>query len=329
MNKLSTHVVRFLLLTAALLASTLAGAQSSAPFPSRPIRWIVDFPAGGISDILARLVGQKLSEAWGVPVVVDNKPGANGIIANSATAMAAPDGYTIGLVSTPLAINSALRKDLPFDARKNLIPVALLATTPNVLIANTQLGVKTLQGLVDSARGHPGGLNYASVGVGSSPHISAEMLKKATGLKATHVPYKGSGQALLDLIEGRSDFMFVNLPSALPHIRAGKVVVLGVADDKRNPVVPDAPTLIEAGLPEFISIGWYGAVAPAGVSMEIVQRFNTEINRILQLPDVREKIISLGAEPGALGLADFTAFVDRDMQRWARAVHDTGVTISN
>ncbi len=320
------------LLGAAVSMGLVLPAQAQAPgggFPSRPIRWIVDYPAGGISDILARQVGQKLSEAWGVPVVVDNKPGANGIIAYNDIAKSLPDGYTIGLASTPLALNPSLRKDLPFDTRKDIAPLALMAVTPNVLIANPQTGVKSLRDLLALAKGRPNGLDYASVGIGSSPHLSAEMLKKAAGIRATHVPYNGSGPALVDLIAGRTDFMFVNLPSALPNIRSGKVVLLGVADEKRSPVVPDAPTLIEGGLPDFISIGWYGAVAPAGMPAEIVQRYNAEINRILRLPDVREKIVSLGAEPGALGVADYNSFIDRDMQRWARAVKETGASVSN
>ncbi|MES2185662.1 MAG: tripartite tricarboxylate transporter substrate binding protein [Pseudomonadota bacterium] len=313
----------------AVLASLGVQAQAPGGFPSRPIRWIVDYPAGGISDILARQVGQKLSESWGVPVVVDNKPGANGIIAYEAVAKAPPDGYTIGLASTPLALNPALRKDLPFDTRKDIAPLALMAVTPNVLVANSLIQVKTLQDLLALAKSRPRGLDYASVGIGSSPHLSSEMLKKAAGIQATHVPYNGSGPALLDLIAGRTDFMFVNLPSALPNIRSGKVVLLGVADDKRSPVLPDAPTMIEGGLPDFISIGWYGAVAPAGMPADIVQRYNAEINRILRLPEVREKILSLGAEPGALSVAGYQAFFDKDMQRWARAVKDTGATVNN
>jgi tripartite-type tricarboxylate transporter receptor subunit TctC len=306
------------------------GAQAQAPgFPSKPIRWIVDYPAGGISDILARQVGQKLSESWGVPVVVDNKPGANGIIAYEAIAKAPPDGYTIGLASTPLALNPSLRKDLPFDTKKDISPLALMAETPNVLIANNLIQVKNLKDLLAVGKLRPAGLDYASVGIGSSPHLSAEMLKKATGLKATHVPYNGSGPALVDLIAGRSDFMFVNLPAALPHIRSGKVVVLGVGDERRSPVLPDVPTMIEAGVPDFVSIGWYGAVAPTGLPPELIRRYNVEINRILKLPEVREKIESLGAEPGNLDVPGYAAFIDKDIQRWARAVKDTGATVNN
>jgi tripartite-type tricarboxylate transporter receptor subunit TctC len=312
-----------------LLAAVLSfGAQAQA-FPSKPIRFIVDYPAGGISDILARQVGQKLSESWGVPVVVENRPGANGIIAYTAMAKALPDGYTIGFASTPLALNPSLHKDLTFDTRKDIAPLALVAQTPNVLIANPNLGVKSVKDLSAAANSRPKGLDYASVGIGSSPHLSAEMLKKAIGLKATHVPYNGSGPALVDLLSGRIDFMFVNLPSALPHIRSGKVVALGVADDRRSTLLPDTPTMIEAGVPDFISIGWYGVVAPGGMPQELVRRYSTEINRILKLPDVRAKIESLGAEPGALDAPQFADFIDKDTQRWAKAVKETHVTVSN
>ena len=322
-------VERFAFFLIAAAVSLGAQAQTLGVFPAKPIRWIVDYPAGGISDILARQVGQKLAEAWGVPVVFDNKPGANGIIAYTAIAKAVPDGYTIGLASTPLALNPSLRKDLPFDTQKDIAPLALMAQTPNVLIANTIIQVRTVNDLVALSKTRSAGLDYASVGIGSSPHLSAEMLKKATGIKATHVPYNGSGPALVDLIAGRSDFMFVNLPAALPHIRSGKVVVLGVADERRSPVLPDVPTMIEAGVPDFVSIGWYGAVAPVGLPPELVRRYNTEINRILKLPEVREKIESLGAEPGALEVPGYTVFIDKDIRRWAKAVKDTGATVNN
>jgi tripartite-type tricarboxylate transporter receptor subunit TctC len=311
-----------------LAALVSVGAQAQA-FPSKPIRFIVDYPAGGTSDILARQVGQKLSESWNVPVVVENRPGANGIIAYTAMAKAAPDGYTIGFASTPLALNPSLHKDLTFDTRKDIAPLALVAQTPNVLIANPMLGVKSLKDLSAAANSRPKGLDYASVGIGSSPHLSSEMLKKAIGLKATHVPYNGSGPALVDLLSGRIDFMFVNLPSALPHIRSGKVVALGVADDRRSTLLPDTPTMIEAGVPDFISIGWYGVVAPGGMPQELVRRYSAEINRILKLPDVRAKIESLGAEPGALDASQFADFIDKDTQRWAKAVKETHVTVSN
>jgi tripartite-type tricarboxylate transporter receptor subunit TctC len=311
------------------LAALVSFGAQAQPFPSKPIRFIVDYPAGGISDILARQVGQKLSESWGVPVVVENKPGANGIIAYTAVAKAPPDGYTIGFASTPLALNPSLHKDLTFDTRKDIAPLALVAQTPNVLIANPMLGVKSLKDLSAAANSRPRGLDYASVGIGSSPHLSAEMLKKAIALKATHVPYNGSGPALVDLLSGRIDFMFVNLPSALPHIRSGKVVALGVADDRRSTLLPDTPTMIEAGVPDFISIGWYGVVAPGGMPQELVRRYSAEINRILKLPDVRAKSESIGAEPGALDAAQFADFIDKDTQRWAKAVKETHVTVSN
>ncbi|HTK01823.1 MAG TPA: tripartite tricarboxylate transporter substrate binding protein [Bordetella sp.] len=320
---------RVVLFFMALAMATAAWAQAPGKFPTKPIHWIVDYPAGGLSDILARQVGQKLTEAWGVPVIVDNRPGANGIIAYDLIAKAAPDGYTIGLASTPLALNPSLRDNLPFNAKKDFVPLALMAQTPNVLIANPQINVKTVKDLIDLAKTRHNGLDYASVGPGSSPHLSSEMLKKDTGLNATHVPYNGSGPALVDLIAGRVDFMFVNLPAALPQIRNGKVVVLGVADERRSPLLPDTPTLIETGIPDFISIGWYGAVAPAGMPPELVARYNTEINRILKLPDVREKIESFGAEPGNMNPAQYAAFIDKDTQRWAKIVKDTGASANN
>lgn len=311
--------------------SVVLSAQTRADdkFPTKTITWIVDFPAGGISDTLARRVGQKLSEAWNVPVIVDNKPKANGVIAYEAVARAQPDGYTIGLVSTPLALAPSLRAKLPFEARNSFAPLAMIAESPNVLIANAQLQVKTVPDLLNLAKTRATELNYASVGVGSSPHMTAEMLKAATGMKATHIPYNGSGPALIDLTAGRVDFMFVNLLSAIPHVRSGTVVALGVSDVRRTPLLPDAPTMIEAGIPDFLSIGWYGVMAPAGLSPEIAARYNAEINRILEMPDVRETIAALGAQPASKSIGEFTAFFDQDIQHWAKVVKDTGVRIDN
>ncbi len=312
-----------------LACGTLTLAQSPPTFPSKPIHWIVDYPAGGLSDILARTVGQKLSEAWSTPVVVDNRPGANGMIAYEQVAKSVPDGYTLGLVSTPFALNLSLYASVAYNTQKDFAPVSLIAATPNVLVCSPRLPVKNVKDLIALAKAKPGTLNYASVGIGSSPHLSAELFKRMAAIEMVHVPYNGSGPALTDLIGGRTDLMFVNLPAALPHIRTGKLTLLAVAGAIRSAVVPEAPTMIESGLPGFVSIGWYGAVLPAGVPSELVARYAAEIARIVRLPEVRERILALGAEARAMTPAEYTAYINEEISRWGKIVRESGARATN
>jgi tripartite-type tricarboxylate transporter receptor subunit TctC len=310
----------------------LAGAipvQAQTVFPSRPIRWVVDFPAGGTSDTVARIVGQKLGDAWNTQVTVENLPGANGIVAAEQLARARPDGYTIGLISTTFTLNPSLYKNLSYNPRRDFTPIALMAVAPNVLVVNADLPVKSVQDLIALAKQKPNTLNYASVGNGSSPHLLAEMLKGASGMTAIHIPYLGSGPALDDLIAGRADFMFVNLSNALPSIRAGKVNILAVGGDRRSTLLAGTPTMVEAGLADFISVRWYGVAGPAGLPLELVRRYNTAINLILAQPDVRERIESLGADTRAMSPAQFVDFINKDAQRWSRAVKHSNAGVGN
>ncbi|HEY9281437.1 MAG TPA: tripartite tricarboxylate transporter substrate binding protein [Eoetvoesiella sp.] len=276
---------------------------------------------------MARTIGQELSQSWGTSVIVENRPGANGIIGARLVFNAMPDGYSIGLVSTPFAINPSLRNDLPYDTHKDFTPLALASLAPNVLVVNPTLNVRSLQELISLAKSKPSALNFASVGVGSSPHLSSEMLNAAAKIQTTHVPYTGSGPALMDLIAGRVDYMFVNLPAALPHVRSGKVKILGVAGERRSPVLPEVPTIIEGGIPDFISVGWYGVMGPAGLSPKIAQQYNTEINRILQLPNLQALMQEQGAEVASLTPSQFADFIKTDSQRWAKAVKDSGTVV--
>jgi tripartite-type tricarboxylate transporter receptor subunit TctC len=312
-----------------LLSAFVSTGFAQAPVASnKPIRWIVDFPAGGVSDTLARIVAQKLNAAWEVPIVVDNRSGANGIIAYEAVAKAPSDGHTLGLISTGFALNVSLQPSLPYSVR-DFAPISLIATRPNVLITNPGVPVASVKDLIALAKRRPGMLNYASVGIGSSPHLSAEMFKKQAGLEVVHVPYKGSGAALTDLIVGRIDLMFLTLPAVLPHINAGKLKVLGVTDTRRSAVLPKVPTMAEVGLPELVVIGWYGVATQAGVARETVSRYNAEINRILALPDVRERIARLGAEVRVLSPSEFASFIREDVARGAKAIKDSGTTVTN
>jgi len=316
------------LIVASLLAVCAAPTlvQGQAQFPSKPIRWIVDFPAGGVSDTLARIVAQPLAESWRATIVVDNRPGANGIIANGLLSKSAPDGYTAGLISTGFALNFSLQPSLGYTVR-DFTPVSLIATRPNALIVKPGLPAKNVKELIALAKQKAGALNYASVGIGSSPHLSAEMFKAAAGLDIVHVPYKGSGPALTDLIAGRVDMMFLTLPAALPHITSGKLQILAVTDTRRSPVLPNVPTTVESGLPGLIVIGWYGVALPAGVPAPIVQRYSSDINRILGQQTVRDRIASQGAEVRVLSAAEFATFINEDIARGAKAVKDSGTRV--
>jgi len=312
----------------ALTAWTAAAfGQSPAAFPSKPIRLIVDFPAGGTSDILARTIGQKLQEAWGQPVVAENRVGANGIIANEALAKAAPDGYTIGIISSSLAINLNLYPSLPFNTLTDIVPITLIASTPNVLVVNATSGFKSVNDLVAAAKAKPGALNYASGGVGGSAHLAAEMFKRSAGIDLVHVPYNGMNPALADLMGGRIDLMFAVLPVALGHIKSGKMTMLAVADRNRSPMFPQVPTMSEAGVPNFVSTAWYAVAAPAGVPRELLDRYSVEIARILKLPDVRERIASLGAEPRPMAPAETSAFVKDEIARYVQVIRDSGAKL--
>jgi tripartite-type tricarboxylate transporter receptor subunit TctC len=251
------------------------------------------------------------------------------MIAYEQVAKSAPDGYTLGLISTPFALNLSLNPALPYNTQRDFAPISLIASTPNVLVCNPRLPVKSVKDLVALARAKPGTLNYASVGIGSSPHLSAELFKRMAAVDMVHVPYNGSGPALTDLVGGRIDLMFVNLPAALPHVRAGKLTLLAVAGEKRSALVPEAPTMMEAGLAGFVSIGWYGAVTQAGVAPQVVSRYAAEIARIVNLPDVRERVLALGAEARAMTPAEFTAYINEEIGRWGKIVKESGARATN
>jgi tripartite-type tricarboxylate transporter receptor subunit TctC len=320
--------MRTLLLGLALSLAVCNAHAQIAGGGRKPIRFIVDFPAGGVSDTMARIIAQRLTAVWDVPVVVDNRSGANGIIAYEAVAKAPPDGHTLGLISTGFALNVSLRSSLPY-AVSDFAPVSLIATRPNVLITHPAVPAASVKELVALAKRRPGVLNYASVGIGSSPHLSGEMFKKQAHVDIVHVPYKGSGAALTDLMVGRVDLMFLTLPAALPHINAGKLRALAVTDTRRSPVLPQVPTTPEIGLPELIVIGWYGVATQAAVPAETVSRYNAEINRMLAQPDVRERIAHLGAEVRIMSPSEFAAFIREDVARGAKAIKDSGTSVTN
>ena len=305
--------------------ATVASAQS---YPNRTIRLVVPFPAAGTTDILARAAAQKLTEAFGQSVVVDNRPGAAGNIGSDLVAKSAPDGYTLlmGTVGTH-AINPSLYSKMPYDHVKDFAPVVLVAGVPNVLVVNPALPVNSVADLIKLAKDKPGQINFASSGSGTSIHLSGELFKTMAGVDITHVPYKGSSPALIDLIGGQVQIMFDNLPSALPQIKAGKLRAIAVTSLKRAPVLPDVPTISESGLPGFEASSWFGVLAPAGTPAPIVARINAEVNKWLQSADARERLLSQGAEAAGGTPEQFAYHIRAESEKWAKVVKASGAKV--
>ena len=275
------------------------------------------------------MLGQKLTEAWGQQVVVDNRPGAGAIVGVEAIAKAAPDGYTVGIADTgPLAINPALYPKLPYHPVRDLVPVTLVAQLPFILVAHPSVEAKTVGELVALARARPGQLNYASVGNGSAVHLATELFKKRAGIDMVHVPYKGSAPALTGLLGGEASVMFVNLLSSLPMIKAGKLRALATGTAKRLSAMPDLPTIAEAGVPGYEFQAWFGIVAPAGTPRPIVERLNQELRRAIALPDVRERMIQQGGMEPVGGSAEaFAALIPGELEHWGRLVRESGAKV--
>lgn len=313
------------LLVGALQATVHAAATDG--YPTKSIRWVIDFPAAGVSDILARTVGQRLSENLGQPIVYDNRPGANGIIANELVAKSPPDGYTLGFISQPFSLQLTQHARLAFGLQ-DFAPVAMIAEYPSLVLVNPKIPADTLKEFVAYARKKSPPPTYASSGAGGAQHLAMEVFKKMAGFEAVHIPYSGSGPGLIDLMAGRVDAIFVNLPGALPHIRAGRVKALAIAGKARNRVIPDVQTFAEAGWP-FDAPGYAGAVFPARVPAAIVSKVNAEIVRVLGLPEIQERILNAGCEARSSTPEAFAKFLREDVARWAPLVKAAGVTSQN
>jgi tripartite-type tricarboxylate transporter receptor subunit TctC len=310
------------------LFACIATVASAQGYPTRTIRLVVPFPAGGTTDILAREVAQKLTEVLGQAVVVDNRPGAAGNIGSDLVAKSAPDGYTLlmGTVGTH-AINPSLYSKMPYDHVKDFAPVVLVAGVPNVLVVNPALPVNSVSDLIKLAKDKPGQINFASSGSGTSIHLSGELFKTMAGVDMTHVPYKGSSPALTDLIGGQVQIMFDNLPSALPQIKGGRLRAIAVTSLKRAPVLPDIPTINESGLPGFEASSWFGVLAPAGTPAAVVARINTEVNKWLQSADAREKLLGQGAEAAGGSPERFANHIRAESEKWAKVVKASGAKV--
>ncbi|MCY1205705.1 hypothetical protein D9M72_172590 [compost metagenome] len=276
--------------------ATFAAAQTAAPsYPDRPIRLIATYGPGSSIDIIARLVAKSLSEQMGQPVIVENKPGAGGDLGTDIIAKSPKDGYTIGFASAgPITVNPNVRKRMPYDPAKDLAPVALVATGPNVILVNPSLPVNTLQELIGYIKANPDKVSYASAGMGTSNHIAGELFQHYSHTKILHVPYKGNSDAVTDTLGGRTQMVISGLPPILSFVKSGRLRALAVADVKRSPMLPDVPTIAEAGLPGAESVAWYGIVAPAGTPVEILDRLNAEIAKAVHDPEVQQKFATLG-----------------------------------
>ena len=312
---------------ACFAAAPAQAASVAAAYPARPIRLIVPFAPGGSNDIMARIAGQKLSESLGTQVVVDNRAGGSGIIGTDIAAKAAPDGYTLLMMSLTFAVNASLYSKLPYDTEKDLTPVTLVASAPLMLVVHPSIPAKSVQELIAYAKANPGKLNFGSGGPGTTPHLAGEMLKMMAGVRMTHVPYKGGGPALTDLVGGQIQLMLENIPSTLPHAKSGRLRSLAVSGLKRSPLVPDLPTLDEAALKGYEIVGWNGLFVPSGTPRQIVTRLHGDIAKALAQPDVKERLATMGAEPVGNTPEEFRAFVKAEIVKWAKVVKAAGLKV--
>jgi tripartite-type tricarboxylate transporter receptor subunit TctC len=325
MNRPLVDFARALAAAMFVVAAPLSSGQ--AAYPTKPVRLVVPFPAGGTTDLLARAAAQKLSEAWGQQVIVDNRPGAAGNIGAELVAKSAPDGYTLlmGTVGTH-AINASLYAKMPYDHVKDFTPVILVAGVPNVLVVNPQVPVNSVPELIAYAKANPGKLNFASSGSGTSIHLSGELFKTMTGVQMTHVPYKGSAPALTDLIGGQVQVMFDNLPSSLAFIKAGKLRAIAVTSTTRAAALPDVPTVADT-VPGFEASSWFGILAPAGTSRDIVMKINGETAKWLASPDAKEKLAAQGANVASGTPEDFAKHIQAETAKWAKVVKESGAKV--
>jgi tripartite-type tricarboxylate transporter receptor subunit TctC len=307
------------------LCAAFATGAAAQPFPSKPIRLVVTYPAGGGADLMARLIAPKMAETLGQPVVVENKPGASGQIGAGEVARAAPDGYTLGLDAANHAVNPSLFPKLPYDPEKAFHPISLLVQFPNVLVVTPSFAARNVQELIAMAKARPGTIAFASSGNGSAQHLAGELFRQKANVDITHVPYKGGGPALNDVIGGQVPVFFANMASGLPHVKGGRLRALAITGAQRSPALPEAPTMAEAGLAGYKVYEWNAVLAPAGTPAPIVARLAEAIGKALQAPDVRERVASLGGEIAALGPAETARFIREQTELWGRVVRAANI----
>jgi tripartite-type tricarboxylate transporter receptor subunit TctC len=316
-------------LALALAFCSIATSASAAPYPDHAIRMIVPFAAGGGTDVLARIIAQHLNSKWGQPVVVENQPGASGSIGTRAVMKAAPDGYTLLMASTGslMTVSAGAGEDTAFDVSKYLAPIAVGAAPPYLLVVNPALQVSSIAELIRLARQRPEGLTYGSSGVGAASHLSGLLFANETGITLLHVPYKGTGPAVTDLIGGRIDMMFAPGPVVAQFVQSGQLKALGVTDTRRSKFYPDIPTVSESGVPGYQSVGWFGLLAPANTSPEIVRQINEAIVAAMDTKEFRDHLATLGAEPKPQTPDEFARYVNADVAKWSKLVKDNAVQL--
>ncbi len=309
----------------------LAGITTNAlaqGYPTKPLRLIVPFAAGGTGDVLGRLLAAKLSDGLGQPVVVDFKPGAGTTLGTDYVAKSPPDGYTLLFsASTTMSINASLYAKLPYDTLKDLMPVSMLAAIPNMLVAGHSLAANTVPELIALAKASPGKLNYASPGSGTTPHLAGELFKMAAGINMVHIPYKGAGPAIVDVLGGHVPMLFDNIPSVQPQVTSGKMKAIGVTSAKRSPAMPNVPTFAEAGLAGFEANSWWAILAPAGTPKDIIGRLNAEVVNALNDPGLRERFLGLGADPAPSTPEEAAAHIRAEVAKWAGIVKASGARV--
>ena len=310
-----------LVLPAALAGLLLAsGGARAQEYPMKPIRIVVPSSPGGGTDILARQISVKLTERWGQQVIIDNRPGAGQMIGIALVAKSPPDGYTLVMTSTPLALNTVLYKKVPYDPIRDFVPITQIAAMPNLLVTHPTLPVRSLKQMIALAKSRPGELAYASSGLGTGPHLSMELFNHLTGIKVEHVPYKGTGPALIDTISGHVQMLMSTLLPPLPHLKTGRLRALGVSSAKRVQSLPDVPTMIEGGVAGYEVVGWYGLIAPVGTPQAVVAKLQTEISAILHAPGLRDKLAAEGAEAVGSKPEEFGAFIKSEIDKWGKVV---------
>lgn len=302
-------------------------AWSQQGYPAKPLKFIIGFPPGGATDVVGRIMAKKLGDAFGQPIVVENKPGASSNIGAELVLKSPADGYTLYVNAVTNTINASLFSKLNFDFEKDFEPVAMFATVPNLLVVHPSVPVKTVKELIDYARANPGKLSYASSGSGTSIHLAAELFKLMAKVDMVHIPYKGSAPAVTDLIGGQVQLMFDNMPSALPHVKAGKLRALAVTTLTRSPSAPDIPTIDESALPGFDAGSWFGLMAPKGTPKEAIARLNVESNKALAAADVKERFLDLGAVPTPLSPEGYAAYIHAEIKKWAEVVKASGAKV--
>jgi tripartite-type tricarboxylate transporter receptor subunit TctC len=319
--------MRFSVLKAcALAALALPAIAHGQIYPAKPIRMIVAYPPGGGTDIVGRVVAQKLGEALGQAVVVENRGGASGNIGTELVARAAPDGYTVLMGNVaPNAINVSLFKNLPFDPVADFAPVTLVASTPNILVVHPSTPARTVSEVIALAKAKPGTLNFASAGVGSSSHLAGELFRILAGAEIVHVPYKGAGPAMVDVLSGQVQLYFATMPAAMPHVKSGKLAAIAVTSAKRSPALPDAPTIAESGVPGYEASTWYGLLAPAHTPGAAVARLHQATVKILADAALREKLADQGFEPVGDSPGEFGAYIKSEIAKWGKVIRDAGI----